>query len=87
MKHLSTVDKWKKETNIGFGLYGTPAESLCYKFARIDKEKFGSTKDITDKGYYTNSLSCRCKRKNRCIYKLKFESEFQKYHQEEQYHT
>ena len=28
---------WKKETNIGFALYGTPAESLCYRFARIDK--------------------------------------------------
>ena len=41
MKHLrETTDKWKKETNIGFALYGTPAESLCYKFARIDKEKF-----------------------------------------------
>ena len=39
MKHLrETTDKWKKETNIGFALYGTPAESLCYKFARIDKE-------------------------------------------------
>ena len=56
MQHLKdTVTKWKKETNIGFALYGTPAESLCYKFARIDKEKFGTIKDVTDKGYYTNS--------------------------------
>ena len=40
MKHLrETTDKWKDETNIGFALYGTPAESLCYKFARVDKEK------------------------------------------------
>ena len=31
--------EWKKETGLGFGLYGTPAESLCYRFARIDKEK------------------------------------------------
>ena len=55
MKHLrETTDKWKKETNIGFALYGTPAESLCYKFARIDKEKFGTIEDVTDKGYYTN---------------------------------
>ncbi|MDE7084344.1 MAG: anaerobic ribonucleoside-triphosphate reductase, partial [Clostridia bacterium] len=48
-------EKWKKETNIGFALYGTPAESLCYRFARIDKERFGTIKNITDKGYYTNS--------------------------------
>ena len=35
MKHLrATTDRWKKETNIGFALYGTPAESLCYRFAR-----------------------------------------------------
>ena len=56
MKHLrETTDKWKKETGLGFALYGTPAESLCYRFAKIDKEKFGEIKDVTDKGYYTNS--------------------------------
>ena len=43
-------EKWKKETGLGFGLYGTPAESLCYRFARIDKERFGTIKDVTDKG-------------------------------------
>ena len=48
-------DKWKEQTGLAFGLYGTPAESLCYRFARIDKEKFGNIKDVTDKGYYTNS--------------------------------
>ncbi len=26
-------DSWKKATGIGFALYGTPAESLCYRFA------------------------------------------------------
>ena len=56
MKHLNeATQRWKKETNIGFALYGTPAESLCYRFARIDKERFGTIKDVTDKGYYTNS--------------------------------
>ena len=67
MKHLrETTDKWKKETNIGFALYGTPAESLCYKFARVDKEQFGTIEDVTDKILY-KFISCRCKRKNRCI--------------------
>ena len=46
--------RWKAETGLGFGLYGTPAESLCYRFARIDKERFGTIKDVTDKGYYTS---------------------------------
>lgn len=79
MKYLrEAVDKWKKETNIGFALYGTPAESLCYKFARIDKERFGTIKDITDKGYYTNSYHVDVREKIDAFEKLSFESEFQK---------
>ena len=72
------TDKWKKETNIGFALYGTPAESLCYKFARLDKEKFGTIKDVTDKGYYTNSYHVDVREKIDAFEKLSFESEFQK---------
>lgn len=79
MKYLrGTTDKWKKETNIGFALYGTPAESLCYKFARLDKEKFGTIKDVTDKGYYTNSYHVDVREKIDAFEKLSFESEFQK---------
>ena len=56
MKKLrEKTDEWKKETGLGFGLYGSPAESLCYRFAEIDKAKFGIIENITDKGYYTNS--------------------------------
>ena len=79
MKELrQTVDRWKKETNIGFALYGTPAESLCYRFARIDKERFGTIKDVTDKGYYTNSYHVDVREKIDAFEKLEFESEFQK---------
>ena len=79
MKHLKeTVTKWKEETNIGFALYGTPAESLCYKFARIDKKRFGTIKDVTDKGYYTNSYHVDVREKIDAFEKLGFESEFQK---------
>ena len=78
MKKLNdTVKKWKKETGLGFALYGTPAESLCYRFARIDKEKFGTIKDVTDKGYYTNSYHVDVREKINAFDKLKFESEFQ----------
>ncbi len=78
MKKLKdTVKKWKDETGLGFALYGTPAESLCYKFARIDKEKFGTIPDITDKGYYTNSYHVDVREKIDAFEKLKFESEFQ----------
>ncbi len=78
MKHLrEKTDEWKKETGIGFGLYGTPAESLCYRFARIDKEKFGTIEDVTDKGYYTNSYHVDVREKIDAFKKLAFESEFQ----------
>ena len=78
MKYLRKgVDGWKKDTNIGFALYGTPAESLCYRFAKIDEEKFGSIKDITDKGYYTNSYHVDVRERINAFDKLKFESSFQ----------
>lgn len=50
------VQQFKKETNLGFALYGTPSESLCDRFARIDKEEFGVIEGVTDKGYYDNSF-------------------------------
>ncbi|MBQ3515002.1 MAG: anaerobic ribonucleoside-triphosphate reductase [Lachnospiraceae bacterium] len=72
------TDRWKDETGIAFGLYGTPAESLCYRFARIDKERFGTIEDVTDKGYYTNSYHVDVREKIDAFSKFTFESQFQK---------
>ena len=78
MKRLrNATDTWKEETGIGFALYGTPAESLCYRFARIDKEQFGEIKDVTDKGYYTNSYHVDVREKIDVFSKFSFESQFQ----------
>ena len=74
----AATDKWKEETNIGFALYGTPAESLCYRFARIDKEKYGTIKDVTDKGYYTNSYHVDVREHIDAFSKFAFEAQFQK---------
>lgn len=70
-------DAWRAETNIGFALYGTPAESLCYRFAKIDKERFGDIEDITDKGYYTNSYHVDVREPISAFDKFRFESKFQ----------
>ena len=70
--------KWKKETNIGFTLYATPAESLCYRFVRIDKEKFGTIEGINNKGFYTNSFHVEINENMEALDKIKFEAEFQK---------
>ena len=73
-----TADSWKEETGLGFSLYGTPAESLCYRFARIDRQLFGEIEDITDKGYYTNSYHVDVREKIDAFEKFDFESQFQK---------
>ena len=70
-------DTWKEDTGLGFGLYGTPAESLCYRFARIDQERFGTIEDVTDKGYYTNSYHVDVREKIDAFSKFRFESQFQ----------
>ena len=72
------TDKWKEETGYGFGLYGTPAESLVYKFARKTKERFGEIEGVTDKLYFTNSYHVHVQEEIDAFSKLKFESQFQK---------
>ncbi len=73
----AAVAEWKAKTRLGFSLYGTPAESLCYRFARIDREKFGDIENVTDKGYYTNSYHVDVREPIDAFSKFTFESEFQ----------
>lgn len=73
----AATDRWKKESGLGFSLYGTPAETLCYRFARIDKEKFGDIENVTDKGYYTNSYHVDVREPIDAFAKIEFESGFQ----------
>lgn len=78
MLHMKErVDSWKQESGLGFGLYGTPAESLCYRFARIDRQKYGVIEQVTDKGYYTNSYHVDVREPISAFDKFRFESDFQ----------
>lgn len=80
MKHLKEkVDGWKKETGLGFVLYGTQSEYLSKKFAQIDKETFGEIRDITDKGYYTNAYQVDLRETIDENNKLLIERELEKY--------
>lgn len=77
MNHLKDAcDSWKAETGLGFGLYGTPGESLTSRFCRIDKQKFGEIKNVTDRMYYTNSYHVHVAEEIDAFEKLKFESQF-----------
>ena len=78
MKHMNEAcEKWKAETSIGFGLYGTPLESTTYKFAKCLQRRFGIIEGVTDKGYITNSYHVHVTEKINAFDKLKFESQFQ----------
>ncbi|MCC0707237.1 anaerobic ribonucleoside-triphosphate reductase [Clostridioides sp. ES-S-0190-01] len=77
MKYMKNkCEEWKEETKLGFGLYGSPAENLVYRFCRIDKQKFGEIKNVTDKLYYTNSYHVHVCEEIDAFSKLKFESQF-----------
>ena len=77
MNHMKDAcDEWKNETGLGFGLYGTPAENLIYRFCRLDKARFGEIKNVTDRLYYTNSYHVHVCEEIDAFSKLKFESQF-----------
>jgi ribonucleoside-triphosphate reductase len=71
-------ERWKKETSIGFGIYGTPLESTTYKFAKCLQRRFGVIEGITDKGYITNSYHVHVTEEINAFDKLQFEAQFQR---------
>ena len=76
MKEL--CEDWSEEFGYHFSVYSTPSESLTDRFCRLDKEKFGEIKDITDKGYYTNSFHYDVRKNPTPFEKLDFEKDYVK---------
>lgn len=78
MEHMNEAcDKWNKELNLGYSLYGTPLESTTYKFAKCLQKRFGIIESITDKNYITNSYHIHVTERIDAFTKLKIESKFQ----------
>ena len=50
------VDDLSLKTGMNYTLLATPAEGLSGRFIRMDKERYGLIKGVTDKEYYTNSF-------------------------------
>lgn len=69
--------QWKEAEDIDYSLYGTPAESLTYKFAEALQKDFGIIENVSDHKYITNSFHVNVREKIDAFTKLKFESEFQ----------
>ena len=78
MEHMNEAcSRWKAETSIGFGIYGTPLESTTYKFAKCLQRRFGIIEGITDKSYITNSYHVHVTEEINAFDKLRFEAKFQ----------
>lgn len=72
-KMKALVEDWADEYGYHFSVYSTPSESLTDRFCRMDTEKFGIVKDITDKEYYTNSFHYDVRKNPTPFEKLDFE--------------
>lgn len=80
MKELKrNVELWTEEYDYWFSIYSTPSESLTDRFCRLDKEKYGSIENITDKDYYTNSYHYDVRKKPTPFEKLYFEKDYPYY--------
>ena len=69
--------QWKLAENIDYSVYGTPIESVTYKFAKALQDRFGKIPEVTDHDYITNSYHVNVREKIDAFTKIKFESEFQ----------
>lgn len=69
-------EEWSDEFDYHFSVYSTPSESLTDRFCRLDTEKFGLVKDITDKEYYTNSFHYDVRKNLTPFEKLDFEKAY-----------
>lgn len=49
-------EEFKKKYSLNFGVYYTPAESLCYTAMNKFKAKYGIIKNVSDREYFTNSI-------------------------------
>lgn len=59
MKHIEEkVEQFKKEDNILYGIYGTPAESLAQLQVQQFRKMYGVIPNVSDKEWVTNSFHC-----------------------------
>ena len=48
--------EFKKEKQLNFGVYYTPAENLCYTAMRKFKKQYGVIPNVSDRDFFTNSM-------------------------------
>lgn len=73
---LNKCTEWQKEDGINYAIYGTPEESLTYKFAMANRKDFGVIPHITDKDYVVNSYHVDPREHIDAFTKLQIEGEY-----------
>ena len=59
MKYINQrINEFKEEDGILYAIYGTPAESLCYKQIDQFRPKYGIIEGVSDREYVSNSFHC-----------------------------
>lgn len=48
--------QFKEEYHLNFGVYMTPAESLCYTAMKKFRDKYGEIPNVSDREFFTNSI-------------------------------
>lgn len=70
--------KWKAAEHIDYSVYGTPIESVTYRFAKANQKHFGIIDGVTDKNYITNSYHVHVTEDIDAFSKIALETKFQK---------
>jgi ribonucleoside-triphosphate reductase len=67
--------QYKEKYKLNFGVYNTPAESLCHTALKRFKNKYGIIKNVSDREYFTNSMHVPVWHKITPFEKIDIESE------------
>ena len=71
--------EFKKTYKLNFGVYFTPAESLCHTALKKFRDKYGVIKDVSDKEFFTNSMHVSVWKKVTPFEKIDIESQLTGY--------
>lgn len=70
------VDEYKEKDGYLYAIYGTPAENLCGLQVKQFRKKYGIVKNVSDRGYVSNSFHCHVSEKISPIQKQDLEKRF-----------
>lgn len=71
--------QFKQEYHLNFGVYYTPAESLCGTALNKFRQKYGVIKNVSDRDFFTNSIHCPVWRHLSPFEKIDIEAELTNY--------